>query len=297
MSIYSQIDSNKRRTWLVMAGFIVFVSVVAWVFSQAMGYGNDLVPLALIFSGITSFSSFYFSDSVVLSLSGAKEVTDRDEPEFVHAVENLAIASGLPKPKSYVIEDSAPNAFATGRDPRHVVICATRGLLNMIDKSELEGVIAHELSHIKDYDTRLMAIVAVFVGSVAILADWFTHSMFWGGRDDRESRNSRGIFMILAVILAILSPIIATLIQLAISRRREFLADANAAYLTRFPNGLADALEKLNSSRRTGSFASTATAHLFIVNPFKGKDAVSWLSGLFSTHPPIEERVALLRKM
>ncbi len=296
MSIYSQISSNKRKTWLVMALFIAFITTLAYVFGKASGSGLSWAGLALVISGVISFVSYYFSDSMVLSISGAKPVAQSDDPELYHVVENLAIAAGIPKPKLYLITDASPNAFATGRDPTHGVVCVTSGLREKLDRAELEGVVAHEMSHIGGYDTRLMAVVAVLVGLVSILADWFMRSLWWS-RGDRENNHSEGIFVALGIVLAILSPIIATLIQLAISRRREFLADANGAYLTRYPEGLARALEKIAADRKAPSFANNGTAHLFIVNPFKGKDLTSWFSGLFDTHPPLEERIKILRSM
>lgn len=294
MSVYTQISANKRKTWVVMILFIAFITTVAYVFGKASGYGLSLAGLALVASGIMSFTSYYFSDSMVLAVSGAKEVTEAEEPILCHVVENLAIAAGLPKPKVYVIDDPAANAFSTGRDPKHAAVVATTGLLRTLDRSELEGVIAHELSHVGDYDTRLMAVVVILVGLVSLMADWFMRSL-WFRRDDRE--RGEGIFVLVGIVLAILSPIAATLIQLAVSRRREFLADANGAYLTRYPEGLARALEKISADRRPASFANNATAHLFIVNPFRGKDVGSWFSGLFDTHPPIAERVKILRSM
>ena len=210
----------------------------------------------------------------------------------------MAIAGGIPKPKLYVIDDTAPNAFATGRDPSHAVVCATTGLLDKLDRRELEGVIAHELSHVKNYDTRLMSIVAILVGSIAFLADWFMRSLWWGRGRDREDRgSSSSIFLILGIVLAILSPIIATIIQLAISRRREFLADASGALLTRNPDGLARALEKISGDKEVLEAATNATAHLYIVNPFKGKNFGAWFAGLFDTHPPLAERIKILRSM
>lgn len=280
-----------------MALFIAFITTLAYVFGKASGYGLSWAGIALIISGLVSFTSYYFSDSMVLAVSGANLIEEKDDPELYHVVENLAIAAGIPKPKLYLINDSSPNAFATGRDPQHGVVCITRGLREKLDRAELEGVIAHEMSHIGDYDTRLMAIVAVLVGLVSILADWFMRSLWWS-RDDRDrGGRSEGLFVILGIALAIISPIVATLIQLAISRRREFLADANGAYLTRYPEGLARALEKIAADHRTPAFANNGTAHLFIVNPFKGKDVTSWFSGLFDTHPPIEERIKILRSM
>ncbi len=281
-----------------MAIFIAFITLVAYVFGQASGYGLSFTGIALIISGAISFSSYYWSDKLVLAMSGAQEIIEKDDKELFHTVENLCIGAGLPRPKIYIINDSAPNAFATGRDPQHAVVCVTTGLLQKLDKLELEGVIAHELSHVKDYDTRLMGIVAILVGSVAFLADWFMRSLWFGGRDDRDERGSlQSVFIILGIIFAILSPIIATLIQLALSRRRELLADASGALLTRYPEGLAKALEKISQDKDVLEAASNATAHLYIVNPFKGKDFSAWFSGLFDTHPPIEERIKLLRAM
>lgn len=297
MSIYSQIDSNKRKTWLVMALFIAFISTIAYVFGKASGFGVSYAALALIISGVMSLVSYFFSDSLVLAVSGAKPVEEKNDPELYYLIENLAIAAGIPKPRLYLITDASPNAFATGRDPAHGVVCVTSGLREKLNRSELEGVIAHEMSHIGDYDTRLMAIVTILVGLVALLADWFMRSLWWGGSNRDEDNKAEGIFMIIGIALAIFSPIIATLIQLAISRRREFLADANGAYLTRYPEGLARALEKIAADKTVASFANNATAHLYIENPFKGKDTKSWFAGLFDTHPPIAERIKLLREM
>lgn len=296
MSIYSQIDANKRKSWLIMGSFVVFVVGLAYVFGQASGYGGSFVGLAFIFAGLMSLGSYYFSDSVVLGISGAKEISEKDDNLLFDVVTNIAMVAGIQRPKVYLIEDPSPNAFATGRDPQHAVVCVTTGLRQKLEKAELEGIIAHELSHIVNFDTRLMAIVSVLVGVVAMLADWFTRSLWWRDRDE-DNNKSGAIFMVIGLILAIVSPLIATLIQLAISRKREFLADANGAYLTRYPEGLARALEKISADPHRAGFANNATAHLFIINPFKGKDAKSWLSGLFDTHPPIEERIKALRAM
>jgi len=297
MSIYSQIDFNKRRTVFVMAFFIAFVTLVTYIFGQALGYGLSWAGMALIISGIFTFGSYYWSDKLVLAISGAHEIKEKDSPLLFRTVENLCIGAGLPMPKIYIIDDSAPNAFATGRDPKHAVVCVTSGLLDKLEKLELEGVIAHELSHIKNYDIRLMGVVAILVGMVAFLADWFMRSLWWGGRDREERNNIQAVFVILGIIFAILSPLIATLIQLAISRRREFLADASGALLTRYPEGLASALEKISKDREVLEAATNATAHLYIVNPFKGKDFSAWFAGLFNTHPPVEERIKILRAM
>ncbi|MCL5433271.1 MAG: M48 family metallopeptidase [Patescibacteria group bacterium] len=299
MTIYSQISANKIKTWIIMILFVVFISTVAYVFTKAMGYDLSFVGLALIFSGLMSFGSYYYSDKIILSMSAAKQIKESDHRELFHIVENLCIGEGLPMPKIYIINDSAPNAFATGRDPKHAVVCVTTGLLDKLNKAELEGVIAHELSHIKNFDIRLMAIVSILVGVVALFADFFTRSLWFGGRDrDRnEGSSAQGIFMLIGVILAILSPLVATLIQLAISRKRELLADASGALLTRYPEGLASALEKIAKDREPLEAANNATAHLYIENPFKGKETRNWFAGLFNTHPPVEERIKILRSM
>lgn len=299
MNIHSQISSNKMRTWLVMGLFIIFITTIAFVFGKATGFGLSYAGIALIFSGLMSLGSYYYSDKIVLTMSRAKQIKKSDYPEYFRIVENLCIGEGLLMPKIYVIDDSAPNAFATGRDPKHAVICVTTGILDKLNKVELEGVIAHELSHIKNFDIRLMAIVTILVGVVALMADFFMRSLWFSGhRNDREERgNVQGIFLLIGIILAILSPIIATLIQLAVSRKREFLADASAALLTRYPEGLASALEKISKDKEPLEAANNATAHLYIVNPFKGKEIGNWLSGLFNTHPPIEERIKILRSM
>lgn len=287
-----------------MSLFIIFFVTVSYILSRALGYGLSLAGVMLIISGLMSFTSYYYSDKIVLSMSGAREIKEKDNPDFYHAVENLSIASGLPMPKVYIVNDPAPNAFATGRDPKHAAVCATTGILQKLTKSELEGVIGHELSHVKNYDTRLMGVISILAGSIAILADFFLRSLFWGGiggRDkDRDNNGGNGIFLILGLVAAILAPIAATIIQLAVSRRREYLADADGALLTRYPEGLARALEKIAGDPNVLQTASNATAHLYIENPFKtdtGKKSTSFIAGLFSTHPPIEERIKILRSM
>ncbi|OGH06151.1 MAG: zinc metalloprotease HtpX [Candidatus Levybacteria bacterium RBG_16_35_11] len=279
--------------------FVIFITTIVYVFGKALGYGWPMVGFALILAGVTSFSSYYYSDKLVLATVKAKAIEKKDNPELFRIVENLAIGDGLPKPKIYIINDPSPNAFATGRDPNHAVVCATTGLLEKLNRIELEGVISHELSHVKNYDTRLMAIVTILVGFVVIAANFFTRSLwFSGGRRDREGGgNIQLIFLLIGIVFAILSPIIATLIQLAVSRKREYLADASGALLTRYPDGLASALEKISADRRPVASASNANAHLFIVNPFRGKDAKAWFSSLFDTHPPVAERIKILRSM
>jgi heat shock protein HtpX len=300
MNIYSAISANKNKTWLIMLLFVLIITTVVYVFCQALGYGLGFVGIALVLAGFTSIGSYYYSDKVVLATSGAKPIEKSDNPELFRIVENLCIGDGLPMPKIYIINDISPNAFATGRDPGHAIVCVTSGILQLLDKSELEGVIAHELSHVKNFDIRLMGIVAVLVGFIAILANLFTNQLMWGGLGrDREERNSnvQGVFLIIGIVLAILSPIVATIIQLAVSRKRELLADASGVLLTRYPEALASALEKLSNDPHSLKSASNATAHLFITNPFKGKNTKQWFSSLFDTHPPIEERIKILRSM
>jgi heat shock protein HtpX len=299
MSIQSQIRSNITKTYFFMAIFIAFVVLLGYVMGNALGYGNSWMYLAVIFSVISSFVSYYWGDKMVLAMSGARPADRQRDFDFFTVTENLAIAAGIPKPKLYVIEDTAMNAFATGRDPQHAVVCATTGLLERMDRREVEGVIAHELSHIKNFDTRLMAVVAVLAGTVAFLADMFMRTLWWGGgkRSRDRDNNLGGILMIVGIVLAILSPIVATLIQLAVSRKRELLADASGANLTRYPEGLARALERLAADKEVLETASNATAHLYITNPFKEKNFGAWFSGLFDTHPPIAERIKILRAM
>lgn len=294
MNIYSAISSNKNKTWVIMFLFVIFVTTLVYIFSKAMGYGIGLAGIALVIAGFTSIGSYYYSDKIVLATSGAKEIKKQDFPNYYKIVENMCIAAGLPMPKVYVVNDPSPNAFATGRDPKHAVVCVTTGLLEIMDDAELEGVIAHELSHVKNYDIRLMGVVAILVGFIAILSDLFIRATFFSNRDDDRGN---AIFMVLAIIFAILSPIAATLIQLAVSRKREYLADASGALLTRYPEGLASALEKLERDKTAPKVASNATAHLYIENPFDNKKVKNFFTGLFNTHPPLEERIKILRQM
>lgn len=297
MTLYNQISANKWRTWLIMILFVVFISTLFYIFGQASGYGASFVGIALIISGITSWASYYYSDQVVLAMSGAKYVEKKDNPMLYRLVENLTIGAGMPLPKIYIIHDTAINAFATGRDPKHAVICFTTGILEKLTKTELEGVAAHELSHVQNYDIRLMSIVTILVGTVTLAADFFLRSLWFRDRDDNGGGNAQLIFIVLGIALALLSPIVATLIQLSISRKREYLADASGALLTRYPEGLASALEKIAKDKEPLEAANNATAHLYIANPFKGKQIGSWMASLFNTHPPIEDRIKILRSM
>lgn len=296
MSIYNQISANKFKTYLIIGVFIVLISGLFFIIGKFFQNPSTYFALGFAFSLLSSIGSYFYSDKIVLFTTGAKPANKKEHFDFYTVTENLAIASGLPMPKLYIIEDQALNAFATGRDPKHAVVCATTGLINKLERAELEGVVAHELSHVKNYDILLASIVAVLVGTVALAADFIMRSLWWGGgSNDRERRSP--ILYILFIVALILVPIVATLIQLAISRKREFLADATGALTTRYPDGLARALEKIAGDKHILHTATTSTAHLFISNPFKKKTTTSWLATLFSTHPPVEERIRILRSM
>lgn len=296
LNIYEQIDSNKRRSFWVITLFVVFMTAFGYFFSYIYGYDWTFLVLALVVSGAGSWISYYNSDSIALSLSGAHPVTHKIHPIYINIVENLSRVARIPTPKTYVIDSPALNAFATGRDPEHGAICLTQGLLDTMTRTEIEGVVAHELSHIRNFDTRLMTIVAILVGSIAMVLNW-SWRLSWhrgsGGRDNNREGNA--IIMVIGLIFIILAPIIASLIQLAISRRREFYADASAAHLTRQPSGLIGALKKIAAHEDTVlESASTATAHLYIDDPMTVESHGSWLTKLFSTHPSIAERIKAL---
>src|SRR3990172_5542852 len=299
MTAYTQISANRFKTWLIMLIFALFITFVVYVFTNALGFRGPSAlgfsGIALIIAGILNFFTYHNTDKIVMAISGAKQIQKKDNPTLFRTVENLCIASGLPMPKIYTIDDTAPNAFATGRDPQHASIAFTKGILAKLSKLELEGVTAHELSHVGNYDTRLMTIVSILVGTVALAADFFLRISFYSRRDrDRGG----GFLMIIGLIMAILAPIIAMLIQLAISRKREFLADASGALLTRNPDSLADALLKISKDKEPLEAANKATAHLYITNPLKNqKNAIGLFANLFNTHPPIEDRVIALRAM
>lgn len=297
--MYSQIDSNKRKTVILIALFIAIVTLIGWAFSQLTDVGYSGLFFAGIFSLVMALAGYYKGDALALAQAGAIETKREENPYVFRMVENLAITAGLPVPRVYLIQDDAMNAFATGRDPRHASIAITTGAIQHLENEELEGVIAHELSHIKNYDIRLMTMVLVLVGILALLADWFMR-MQWMGRGNRRESNSKagqmqGFLVLAGLILVILSPLIGKLIQFSISRKREFLADASGALLTRYPEGLARALEKIHNKNLPLKRANNATAHLYISNPFSGKKHL--FSKLFSTHPPMEERIQALRTM
>lgn len=295
--MYEQISGNIWRSRLLIFLFLAFFAGIGYVFARAQ-HNILILPLAIVVAIIMTVSSFYYSDKIVLASMHARPAEKSEFPHYVNSVEALALAAGLPVPRPYVIDDPAPNAFATGRDPDHAVICATTGLIGMMDRTELEGVIAHEMSHVKNYDIRFMMLVAVLVGAIALMADWFWWSGRLGGfrsRDDGEGSQGQGIWLVIGLALAILAPISALLIQAAISRRREYLADASGAMLTRFPEGLANALQKIESDEEPMQSANKATAHLFISNPLREHGGS--LNGLFDTHPPLEDRIERLRGM
>lgn len=292
--MYSQIAANKRKTVLLMAGFVGFIWLLSWLFAGYLGR-STVVGLA-VFAVIYALVSYFASAKLALALAGAKPIVKKDAPELYRTVENLSIAAGLPTPKIYIMNDPAPNAFATGRDPKHAAVAFTTGLLEQLEDTELEGVVAHELSHIGNYDIRLSAIVIMLVSIVAILSDFFIRISFWGGGDD-DNRSNNAVFALVGLVMAFVAPLVATIVQLAISRRREFLADASAALLTRYPDGLSGALAKIGSYKHPVRRASTTTAHLYIDNPLRQKGLGSSIARLFSTHPPIEERIARLQEM
>jgi len=296
MTLYTQAESNIRLTWFYLGFFLVLIIAVGWLISYLLG-SYFILWLAVIYSFLTSFISYWYSDKIILSLSRAKLIEKTDSPELYRIVENLCITAGLPLPKIYIIQESQPNAFATGRDPEHAVVAVTRGLLEKLERSELEGVIAHELAHIGNRDALLQTIVVVLVGVVVIMTDFFFRVSFWGGRGSRRSSKGEGLMIVFAIILAALASLFARLIKMAVSRKREFLADASGALLTRYPEGLATALEKISQDESPLLIASDATSHLYIASPFRGKERGSWLHKVFSTHPPIEERVSALRGM
>ena len=288
MTLYTHQDSNIRKTWLLFIVFLVVVIGIGFIFARV--YDNAVILFfAIGFSLVMNVASFWWSDKIVLSMTGAREALHDTHQELYHVVENLSIAAGLPMPKVYIIEDPAPNAFATGRNKEHAVVAVTTGLLNILNKSELEGVIAHELSHIGNRDILLSTVVVVLVGFIAMASDFFIRGSLFGGHDRRGSN----LQVVIGLVLAILAPISATLIQLAISRRREFLADTSGALLTRYPEGLASALTKISHYQIPMKKASQATAHLFISNPFGG-GAMKGMAKLFMTHPPVEERIKAL---
>lgn len=294
--LYEQISSNKHKTWFLISLFSVVIVLLGWAFGVWIGDAYTGIFLAAMISVIMTLVGYFKGDAVALATSNAQPIQKSDSPELYRIVENLAITAGLPTPKIYIMQDIAINAFATGRDPNHASIAITTGALQALDKQELEGVLSHELSHIGNYDIRVMTIVVVLVGVILLLSDMMTRSLFFGrGRRNNDNNNDgAGIFLVIGIVLAILSPIFAQLIKLAVSRQREYLADASGCLLTRYPDGLVRALEKISTQDQPMSKANHATAHMFLANPFD-PHVTKKFEQLFSTHPPIEERIARLK--
>jgi heat shock protein HtpX len=299
LNIYSAITANRWRTALLICMFTVLIAALGFAFGELYSADAGLIaiPVALLVAALMSLGAYYGGDQLVLGISGAHEVSEAEEPELHHIVEALAVGAGLPTPRIYVINDPSPNAFATGRDPRHSSIAVTAGLLQKLDRTELEGVIAHELSHVRNRDTRVLLIAAVLLGMAALISDLMIRGMFWGGgRRSSRDRDPAGVVMlVIAILLAILAPILAQLIRLAVSRQREYLADASGALLTRYPEGLASALRKISDDREPLKTANRATSPLYIVNPLHV--ASRRLDNLFDTHPPIADRIRRLEAM
>ena len=300
-----RIARNRRNSLLLIAAFLAFITVFGYIIGWAW-LGDPLKALvglafALVVGVIAGLISYYGGDKIVLAASRAREITHEDAPVLFNVVEEMSIAAGLPIPKVYIVDDTAPNAFATGRDPEHAIVAVTSGLLEKLDRDELQGVIAHEMSHVANFDIRYSMLVGILVGTTVLISDFFLRGLwFGGGRGGRRGGGDSGgqlqlIMMVIAIVLAILAPLFARLLQLSISRQREFLADATAVRLTRNPKGLADALQKISGDREVLEAANRATAHLYIVNPIKKFEKRS--KGLFSTHPPIEERIQILRAL
>lgn len=295
--MFEDIKKNKMKSWFIVLLFLVFISLIVYYICMALDLGPMSILIAMIFSIASTWASYYYSDKIVLSLNKARPATKEENLKLVNILDALVVSSGLPcTPKLYIVEDAQPNAFATGRNPQNAVICVTTGLLDKLDYYELEGVIAHEMAHIKNYDIRLSAVVSVMVGFVVMLSDWFTRITFWSGSRDRDNNNNKGnaILMLIGLIFLILSPIFGKLMQLAISRKREFLADATAIEFTRNPDGLISALEKISGDPNQLKSANKSTENMYIVNPFRGKKSSS---SLWSTHPSIEDRVEALRNL
>lgn len=294
--MYNQIAANKRKTWVLIVLFVLFIMGLGWILSASTEAGTAPLVIATMLATVMALTGYYAGDKVALATHSAKLISQNDNPYLYRIVENLAITSGIPTPKVYLIRDPHPNAFATGRNPEHASVAVTTGIVERLTNEELEGVIAHELSHIKNYDIRLMTIVVVLVGIVALAADFFLRMQWYGlGGRRRSDGRAQAVLLLIGLVLALLSPLIAELLKLAVSRRREFLADASGALLTRYPEGLASALKKISSYPHELEKANHATAHLFLVSPFKGTG--KFLTRLFMTHPPIEERIQALEAM
>lgn len=296
LSLYKQADSNIKKTWFLITGFLVFIIAIGWLFSYLLD-SFIILYIAVFLSFFMSFGSYWWSDKIVLKMYKAKPIEFKDNPELYRIVENLCITAGLPVPKIYILPEMQLNAFATGRNPKHAVVAVTKGLLNKLNKTELEGVIAHEMSHIGNRDMLIATMVAIFAGVVAILASFFLRISFFGGGRRSGDKQAGLILMIVGILAAILAPIAANMVRLAVSRKREFLADADGALLTRYPEGLASALEKISADQTPMKIKNDATSSLFIGSPYKGEKRKDKLAKLFMTHPPVQERINALRGM
>jgi len=296
MTLYTHADSNIRKTWIYLTGFLVFIILIAWIISYFLET-YLILWIAVIYSFLISFFSYWYSDRIVLAMTGARLIEKKDNPELYRLVENLCITAGLPLPRIYIINENQANAFATGRNPKKGVIVVTQGLLRRLERNELEGVIAHEMAHLGNRDALLQTIIVILTGVVVIATDFFFRISFYSNRRNNRENRAAALMFFVALALAILAPLFANLIKLAISRKREFLADASGALLTRYPEGLARALEKISRDPNPMRIANNSTAHLFIASPFRGIQAQNWLTKLFMTHPPVEERIRALRGM
>lgn len=294
--MFNSIKKNKRESMFIVAIFTIIIAVIIYFICMALDLGIISIIIAMIFSICTSWGSYYYSDKIILKLNNARPATEEEDLQLVNILDSLVVAAGLPvKPKLYVIDDLQPNAFATGRNPENSVICVTTGLLEKLEYYELEGVIGHELAHIKNYDIRLSAIVTIMLGFVVMLSDFFSRTLFWGGiKKDNEKNSGNVVIMLIGLILLILSPLFGQLMQLAISRKREYLADATSIEFTRNPDGLISALEKISTDPEELQTANNSTAHMYIVNPFRNKTKKS---NIWSTHPSLEDRINALRSL
>lgn len=288
--MYNAISSNRHRTVFLLLSFVILLSIFGFIIGAATGHSGLLFGVGIFSIGYAIFS-YFAGAKMALAVNRAKQITKKDDPRLWRTVENLSIADGLPMPKVYIMDDPAPNAFATGRDPEHAAVCATSGLLAIMDDTELQGVIAHELGHVKNYDMRVNTLAFALVGIISMIADFFLRFTFWGG--DREERQNNQVLFILAIVAAVLAPLAASLLQLAISRRREYLADATGALTTRYPEGLVSALKKIKRAGSVTQVQNTSTAHMFFANPLRGQGFLN----LFSTHPPIDSRIKILEEM
>ena len=295
-TLYTFAEKNIKKTWILMTIFFVVFALLGWLFSQIFK-NQKILYLAIAFAFLQNFFGYWYSDKILLAMTGAKEVKKQENPDLYRIVENLSIGAGLPTPKIYIIEEAQPNAFATGRDKNHAAIAITRGLLEKLEKPELEGVIAHELAHIGNRDILLQTMVVILVGAIVLLSDWFLRISRFSAQREREKENRATILFLFGILAAILAPLAAQLIRFAISRKREFLADATGALITRYPEGLARALEKISKDPSPLKIANNSNAHLFFAFPFRERRSPSWFSKLFMTHPPVEERIRALREM